>query len=534
MPKINLGDFTDPFNRVFIGDNLPALRALHKAKGECVDLVYLDPPFNSKRDYNFIGGISASSSSLQKAFSDTWNYKPEVFNAVVEDEHLGVAERDFLRGWKEAFGVVKGAGAELAYLCHMVPRLVAMKVVMKPTASIYLHCDQSANAALKKAMDVVFGAHNYRNDIVWGYGSPSNAKKWFPRKHDYLFFYAKSGKSVFNRNAIRIPHTRIDERTFGEGWNRDNPVPFTAELESELKKGRVPQSWWADFAPAYKHATEYMGYPTQKPLGLLRRIILASSNPGGVVLDPYCGCGTTIAACRQLMQEDSATGRKFIGMDMEGFAAQVMRRRMHDKHGGYELKLGYSRPTKLAEFDLLAHNKAWLYYEHYAVELIPGAMPATTETKTLLGLPTEGSGDKGMDGLLPMTVNGKDTCLVVSVKAGNGIPAHAVRDLNGVIANENNKSVVGGILVYRHGKPTASMLSEARGAKKIVGKGGKRYPGIRILSVKELWDARKTCKNDPKCWAERLELPVEMVESLTVDFSARAPQQQGFYSRQDA
>ena len=528
MPLTNMGDFSDPFNRVFIGDNLPALRALHKAQGECVDLIYLDPPFNSKRDYNFIGGISASSKALQKAFGDIWNYKPEVFNAVVEDTTLlRVEERDFLRGWREAFGVNNEAGQELAYLCHIVPRLVAMKAVMKPTASIYLHCDHSAAHAVKKAMDVVFGRGNFRNEIIWCYTTPSNAKKQFPRKHDNILFYSRSGEWTFNDDAVRIPYKR-GSKLDGKGWGvRDEDYN-----QEEIDKGKLSPDWWPDITPVQRLKNERLGYPTQKPLALLRRIIEASSNPGDVVLDPYCGCGTTVGACRQLTE--AAEGRKFIGMDMEGFAAQVMKRRMHDKHGGYELKLGFPRPTSLAEFDHLADNKAWLYYEHFAVELIPGAMPATTETKTLLGLPTGGGGDKGMDGLLPMTIKNEDTCLVVSVKAGKSIPANAVRDLNGVIANERNKSVIGGILVYRHGKPTASMLSEARGAKKIVGKGGKRYPGIRILSVKELWDAQKTCKNDPKCWAERLELPVEMVESLTVDFSARAPKQQGIYSRMDA
>ena len=532
MPLTNLGDFNSPFNRVFIGDNLPALRALREAKGECVDLVYLDPPFNSNATYAFIGGISAATSALQEAFNDTWTFKPEVFNAVAGDRELPSKVRNFLHGWKSAFGVVGPAGQELAYLCHIAPRLCVLRDVMKPTASIYLHCDQSANAALKKAMEVVFGAENFRNDIVWGYGSPSNAKKWFPRKHDYLFFYAKGRRTTFNRDAVRIPHNRIDERTFGEGWNRDNPVEFTKDLAEELKKGKVPQSWWAQFAPAYKASAEYMGYPTQKPLGLLLRIIQASSNPGDVVLDPYCGCGTTIAACRQLAEEGFE--RRFIGIDIEGFAAQVMRRRMHDKHKGYELKLGYPRPTKLEEFDLLAENKAWLYYEHYAVELIPGAMPATTETKQLLGLPTEGSGDKGMDGLLPMSRKGKDVSVVVSVKAGKNIPASAVRDLAGVIANEDNKSVIGGILVYRHGVPTAGMHQEARGAKPVIGEDGKQYPGIRMLSVKELWDAKETCKDDPECWAERLELPPELVKSLSADFSRRAPRQQGIYSQADA
>lgn len=527
MPITHLGDFSDPFNRVFIGDNLPALRALHEEQGECVDLVYLDPPFNSKQDYNFIGGISASSSALQTMFSDIWNYKPEVFNAVVEDEHLRVAERDFLHGWKEAFGVAKRSGEELAYLCHIVPRLAAIRAVMKPTASIYLHCDPSANAAVKKAMDVVFGAANFRNEIIWHFRAMSAAKKHFPRKHNNIYFYGKGKTHTFNGDSVREPYDQATTARY------EHDVVFPGGYVARMNPlGRLPYDVWI-IPPIRNVSEEKMGYPTQKPLPLLRRIVEASSNPGDVVLDPYCGCGTTVAACRQLTEENTEQERKFIGMEMEGFAAQIMRRRMHDKHGGYELKLGYPPPTTLSEFDHLAHNKAWLYYEHYAVELIPGAMPATTETKNLLGLPTEGGGDKGMDGLLPMSRNKIDTCLVISVKAGKGIPSHAVRDLNGVIANENNKSVVGGILVYRRGSPTTAMLSDARGARPIVGDDGKRYPGIRILSLAELWDAKKTCGHDPQCWANRLELPLEMVKSLSADFSARprVPQRLRHYKK---
>ena len=526
MPITNLGDFSDPFNRVFIGDNLPALRALKEAQGECVDLVYLDPPFNSKRDYNFIGGIPRATSILQKAFHDTWSYKPAVFNAVTGDKDLPIHVRDFLRGWKAAFDVSGRAGEELAYLCHMTPRLWAIRAVMKPEASICLHCDPSASHALKKAMDVVFGAKNFLNEIVWHYTGGGRSKSYFSRKHDCILWYSKTqGNHVFNIDKVRVPYKETS------GFAKGGIIAKSGKHYLPNPKGTPVDDVW-DIPIINPCAEERMGYPTQKPLALLSRIIEACSNPGDVVLDPYCGCGTTIAACRQLTESDE--GRKFIGMEMEGFAAQVMRRRMHDKHGGYDLKLGYPRPTSLEEFDLLAQNKAWLYYEHYAVELIPGAMPATTETKKLLDLPTEGSGDKGMDGLLPMKRNRKDVCLVVSVKAGRGIPAGAVRDLAGVIANENNQSVIGGLLAYRHGTPSPSMRAEARGAKPIVGEDGRHYPGIRLLSVQELWDAKATCKSDPECWADRLELPLEMVKSLTVDFSARPPTQRGFRSETDA
>ena len=531
MPKNNLGDFKNPFNRVFIGDNLPALRALREAQGPCVDLVYLDPPFNSNAVYNFIGGLSKSSKALQTAFQDTWKFQQKSFNAIVEDAELPVEAQHFLCGWKEAFGVANRAGSELAYLCHLVPRLVAIRGVMKPSASIYLHCDQSASHAIKKAMDAVFGQKNFRNDLIWHYANASRGKYQWAKAHDNLLWYALNGEGVFNREDVLAAYE--SEMTAWRAKQKGKKPP----------KGKTPDDvlyipMGADDVikmPALNSMDkkERMGYPTQKPRALLEKVIMASSNTGDVILDPYCGCGTTIAACRSLLERGTRHGRKFIGMEMEGFAAQVMRQRMHTQHGGYELELGYTRPENLAEFDLLAENKAWLYYEHYAVELIPGAMPATTETKAKLGLPTEGSGDKGMDGILHMQKGDSDACLVVSVKAGKSIPSNAVRDLVGVIANRNNKVIVGGILVYRNGKPTAEMLAEARGAEPIIGADGKRYPGIRIMSVQELWDASKTSKKRDarKLWAARLQLPLEMVN--TVDFSARPQVQRTWHSRRN-
>ena len=544
ITEANLGDFSNPFNRVFIGDNLPALRSLHKAHGECVDLVYLDPPFNSKRTYAFIGGVDKANSAAQAAFHDTWNYEPEVFNSTVEDVHLSPAAKDFLNGWRATFGYAGDAGKELAYLCHIMPRLVAIHAVMKPGASIFLHCDQTAGHALKKTMDVVFGPKNFLNEIIWHYTGGGRSKKYFSHKHDNIFWYRKDDKCAhtFNIDEVRVPYKETS------GYAKGGIKAKTGKIYKPNPKGTPVDDVW-DILPETVDSEEEssvwgipiinplsgerMGYPTQKPLALLQRIIAASSNVGDVVLDPYCGCGTTIAACRALMEADGK-GRKFIGMELEGFAAQVMKRRMHDQHGAYVLELGYPRPMKLSEFDTLAENKAWLYYEHYAVELIPGGMPATTETKKLLGLPTEGSGDKGMDGLLPMKRKNDDVSVVVSVKAGATIPGNAVRDLAGVIANRNNKSVIGGLLLYRKGKPTTAMLKEAQGVPPIAGEDGKHYPGIRFLSVGELWSAKKDCKNDLDCWARRLELPPDLVKSLTGDFSARPRKQTGIYSQTDA
>ena len=317
--SIPIADFTNPLNKVFIGDNLPIINRLEH---ESVDLIYLDPPFNSGSDY----GVTSDGQSV---FKDIWKYSESEFVVTVNMLNSSAAKQ-FMLGWKLAFGTAGKAGEELAYLCHMVPRLKAMKAILKPTGSIYLHCDVSASHALKKAMDVIFGATNFRNEIAWCYGSPSTSSNKFPKKHDAILFYAKGGESVFNPNAVLVPHKRIDRRTVREGWRRNKPAEFTREKAGELAKGKMPFSWWDDIAPAYKSAKQFTGYPTQKPKELLTRIIKASSNPGDVVLDPYCGSGTTLAACYELALDGE--GRDFIGIDLGGVAAKIAAKLMRDRY----------------------------------------------------------------------------------------------------------------------------------------------------------------------------------------------------------
>lgn len=524
--------FANPLNRVFIGDNLPAARALRDARGECADLVYLDPPFNSKADYNFVFGREKTTTQGQTAFADTWEFTGQAddeLRAFIASDFCDDAVERYLNGLRTICGETGEGGARLAYMAHLVPRLCAMRALMKPTASIYLHCDQTAGHYIRLAMDSVFGAENFRNEIVWCYGSPGRPQKWFPRKHDTILFYAKGADSRFNPDAVLVPHKRVDKRTVREGWRRDKPAEWTPEKERELAKGKMPFSWWDDIAPAYKSAGQFMGYPTQKPVALLERIVKASSNPGGLVLDPYCGCGTTIAACLN-------AGRQFIGMDLEGFAAQVMRARMRDQHD-YELELGYPRPATLADFDALAENRAMLYYEHYAIELIPGAMPATTETKRRWTEATAaiGAGDKGIDGILPVVYEGGRKNIVVSVKAGKAPTTAWIRELRGVMARDQKFGAMGGILVTRFA-PTDGMKREARAAGTFH-RGGREYDRIRILPVKELMSARPRARaaydrhkaaREPggkaRAKAEFLLNELGLPEGM-VDFNARAPRQ---------
>ena len=532
MPlKTPNGDFTKPLNKVYIADNLPALRTLNesrlspKTEFAGVDLIYLDPPFNSKANYNFVYGMEGATKGLTTAFTDTWTYDPKRFNnKVLNDPDTSEKVKKFLRHWREAFGTSGRYGEELAYLGHMVPRLEAMHAVLKPTGSLYLHCDQSASHALKKALDLIFGMENFRNDVIWCYTSPANVGKGFPRKHDNLLFYSKTkGQNVFNKDAVRVPHQRqtlSSGATGMAGGNRSFEEIRAKEAES-LERGKVPEDWWVGIgAGSHMPKDERVGYPTQKPMALLKRVIVASTKPGDVVLDPYCGCGSTIEACLDLTKE-GGNPRHFIGMELEGAATAVMRSRMR-KRQGRDLELAYPKPKSLSDFDQLAANGAYAYYEHYAVGLIPGCRAATKGVKEELGLPVKGPGDKGMDGLLPVVHKGKHKVIVISVKAGNKIPPHSVRDLSGVLHNRANKAIKG-YLVTRKGEITPNMREEAINAGF-----GNGLDKIRHISTYELWKMhreslkRRSDKRNPKealaqdrkAWAEFLDISEKLLDGL--------------------
>ena len=354
-------------NRVFLGDNLPAMVDMRCKYGACVDLIYLDPPFNSGRDYFGMNGVG---------FGDTWpRNKAAEAEFQLAISHCAGSPRviEFMHGMKMA--LERSHSGMLAYLVYMVPRLVAMWNAMKPTASIYLHCDPSANHYLRGAMDAVFGRQNFRDEIVWKRAAAkNNTTRKFGRLHDTIFFYTKSSEATFHPEYTSHDPKQIkkDKNTGCQFVTADltmrcfpqtkNPRKFKwsgrspsanrqwrfdeKTLNRMKKKGSIYQSspkampvekrfmdglkgvkihaWWDDIkALTARHKEKKLDYPTQKPVALLKRIILASSNPGDLVLDPFCGSGPTIAACHE-------TGRKFIGMDISPDAADFSARRMRE------------------------------------------------------------------------------------------------------------------------------------------------------------------------------------------------------------
>ena len=271
---------------------------------ECADLIYLDPPFNSSAGYDVQLGAGNGKSAQVKAFDDTWKW-----DEAAADRLRRTQEDDGHPAQNVIAGLLcqLGESSMLAYLTYMVERLVEMRRLLKQTGSIYLHCDQTASHYLKVAMDGIFDANNFRNEIVWSYRTGGVSKRYWPRKHDVLLFYVK---------ADAYKHRPLRERVL-----YDKPF-FNAQFDEEGRPYAdvYVRDVWDDIKPIINVSKERLGYPTQKPVALLERIIEASSSPGGMVLDPFCGCGTTVVAAENL-------GRRWAGIEISEFAIELIQER---------------------------------------------------------------------------------------------------------------------------------------------------------------------------------------------------------------
>ena len=339
---------------VFISDNLPFLKALDT---ESVDLVVIDPPFGKKQ--TFTGRLRPPLSKQEREQEQDLMVNWGVYD-VASAYELGVEypdqtgetalfremwrfERVLQEDWWDAvretpiWWLIESTRRThdddtAAYITFMAQRMVEIRRILKPTGSVYLHCDHDANAYLRQMMDAVFGANNFRNEIIWAYTGPSNTRRWFPRKHDTILFYAKSNNAVFNRDAVRVPYDQetIARRGRVEGARSIiSPSVETAgrrseeQVQSIFGQGKVPESWWDDI-PALTNQRETTGYPTQKPQALAQRIIQASSNPGDLVLDCFAGCAYVPVAAEML-------GRRWIACDMSPRAWTIVRRQFAKK-----------------------------------------------------------------------------------------------------------------------------------------------------------------------------------------------------------
>jgi len=497
-------------NTLYYGDNLDILRRY--VKDETVDLVYLDPPFKSNQDYNvlFAEQDGSRSAAQIKAFGDTWQWDRAAAAAYQEVVEKGGRVSDALQSFRKFLG----DNDMLAYLAMMAPRLVELRRVLKPTGSIYLHCDPTASHYLKMLMDAVFGPENFRNEIVWKRTSSHNDSKRFAGVQDTLLYFVRSKSAIWNpqyaphnQKYVESHYNRVNEEgrkyrldniirsasmgprpnlvydykgyTPKWGWRvlkeklraidkggrlawSESGVPYLIRFLDEMPGGVMP-SVWDDIPPINSQAQERLGYPTQKPEALLERIIKASSNEGDVVLDPFCGCGTAVVVAERLK-------RQWIGIDITHLAITLIRHRLRDAFGDEVRYEVVGEPVSLPDAESLAKQDPY-QFQWWALGLV-GARPVEQRK----------GADKGIDGRLYFHDEPKSTKQIIfSVKAGNTNVAH-VRDLRGVI--EREKAEIGVLISLE--PPTQPMRSEAASAGFYQAPWGKQYPRLQLLTVEEL------------------------------------------------
>jgi len=508
-------------NLLYYGNNLDFLRDPKCFPDESIDLVYLDPPFNSNATYNvlFKEQDGSKAAAQIRAFEDTWKWDDGASEAL----HQGLAYGGRLAQCLAAFQTLLSTSNMMAYLAMMAPRLAELRRVLKPTGSIYLHCDPTASHYLKLLMDAIFGADKFRNEIVWKRTTAHSSAKRYAPVHDTLLYYARGTTPTWNeprepyaqeyldhyyryddgdgrlywradlcaagtRNgpsgqqwrgfdvATKGMHwkfqtKRLDEldaegRIYwpkgGQGW------PQYKRYRDELK-GKALPDFWSDIDRINPVGNERLGYPTQKPEALLERIIQASSNEGDTVLDPFCGCGTAIVAAEKLH-------RQWIGIDITHIAITLIKNRLKDTFDEASVPYVEGAPTDLPDAEALAELDRY-QFQWWALGLVDAS--AVEQKK---------GADKGIDGRLYFEDGPRSQLqsVVISVKSGN-VNAGQVRDLIGTVGNEN--AAMGVFITLK--EPTQPMRAAAATAGFYESRGhGSRHPRIQILTIEELLDGR--------------------------------------------
>ncbi len=498
-------------NCLYFGDNLNILR--HHVKDESVDLVYLDPPFNSNRAYNVIfqDKTGKKAAAQIQAFEDTWWWTDETQAAY--DEMLSGDYPAQLKEMLLAFREFMGPTNMMAYLTMMAIRLFELHRVLKPTGSLYLHCDPTAGHYLKILLDQVFGIKNFRNEIVWKRTSGHSDKKGYGSTHDILFYYTKSNIFIWNKifqdysEEYLRTHFRKDEdgRVFqdydltagglsGGGYDyewkgitriwrcpldtmkkyeKEDRLYYTRSGLARYKRyldeipGTPLQDVWSDIPPVNPASKEKLGYPTQKPLALLERIMQASSNESDVVLDPFCGCGTTIAAAEKLR-------RNWIGIDITFLAVALIKKRISEHFPDCKFQIvGEPKSTDDAR---ALFKQSPFQFESWAVSFLGGQPYKST-----------GGGDTGIDGFLYFQdYKKKYHKVIIEVKGGKYQP----RDIRSLARVMERESAPLGVLIALQ-PPTAGMKREATtlGKWQLPGH-DKEFPVLQIVTIDELFKGK--------------------------------------------
>ena len=509
-------------NALYYGDNLDVLR--DSIASESVDLIYLDPPFNSNANYNvlFKAPSGEQSAAQIEAFEDTWHWNESA--ALAFDEVRTSPNSDaaiMLRAMQAALG----NNDMMAYLAMMAVRLLELHRALKPTGAIYLHCDSTASHYLKIILDSIFGNENYRNEIIWkrrvGMSSAVHESNRYGNITDTILFYAKSSKAQFYPqynlydsdyqkyiedrftmidsdgrrfqatslvNPAPRPNLRYEYKGYApppngwmisrekmEQWDGEGRIYFPKEPSGRLRRksyadelrGMPVQNLWTDIQELNSQAQERLGYPTQKPVSLLERIIGASSKPGDTVLDPFCGCGTTIHAAQKLE-------RSWIGIDVTHLAISLVERRLKEAFPNLNYDV-FGVPSDIGGARDLARRDKYEFQKWITGKV--GAQPYKGGKKGM---------DRGIDGYLHFRdADQRPQFAVVSVKGGSTNPGH-VRDLKGTVGRE--EAAMGLFLTLN--EPTREMEREAASAG-FYETGGMKFPRLQILTATQILDGRR-------------------------------------------
>lgn len=517
-------------NRLYYGDCLTIMRDCMKLAS--VDLIYLDPPFKSERDYNAIYRDETGRllPDQVEAFCDMWELDDERERAMrtmpVLMREAGVDD-DVVEFWRLWMNALRNTQPRLlAYLSYMTERLLFMKGLLRPTGSLYLHCDPTASHYIKIMLDAIFGHENFRNEIAWERTTGRKSGKQYGRVHDVLLFYSRGKQNTWNPPTIpqseetarghdlmrdgnglyRLsdfsgagagPPRTFGDRTItppsGRHWMYDQKgvnrlmdagrIVFSRNGNPRLKTylsdlpGVAVRDMWTDIPPINAAASERLGYATQKPLALLERIIQASTNPGDVVFDPFCGCATTIEAAHQL-------GRKWIGIDIAIHAVKrVATIRLRDR---LKLKAGEDFTVEGVPRNLEGARDLWerdkYHFQKWAVEQVDGFVT------------TKRTGDGGVDGRLYFDVPGERELqsMAIEVKGGKNVNIADVRALRGVL--ENGTAQLAGLIIM---EPLG--VTKDRNFRRFMAEAGDMkvsghlnpYPRMQILTVEDILDGQR-------------------------------------------
>jgi len=469
-----------PTNRLYFGDNLKFLRDRDCFPSESVDLIYLDPPFNSNQSYNvlFKDAEGTPSTAQIKAFEDTWRWDENAAKALYEINSVIDYTPQPLVALLNMLESFLCHSPMYAYLVQMAVRLVELHRILKPTGSLYLHCDPTAGHYLKLVMDAIFGPKLFRNDIIWYYRRWTAKSKRFQRMHDNIFFYAKD-KPLFNTlyepygEWINKDYPYVDDKGMRWRWHSPHGVRQKVYLKDPERGVQMNDVWTIPFIGST--SKERMGYPTQKPLVLLKRIVQASSNPGQIILDPFCGCGTTIDAVETINKDNpDLPPRQWIGIDLTHLAIDLIKFRLNSRFGmdrkSYEV---IGEPTTLYEARALAKENRY-QFQYWALGLI-SARPWGEKKK---------GADRGIDGYRSFIHGPRRTYAkcIIQVKSGTVNPSQ-VRDLKGTM--EREKAEMAAFITLE--QPTKGMISEAASAGFYQSEVMNRdYPRLQILYIKQL------------------------------------------------